>query len=118
MSEVIYEKRGKIAYITLNRPHAMNAIDEAMHQLLWETWQDFDADGSTTNSLTRPLPVTAARPIRRWRNCFETLQTIPIRAGSVKTRRSCKLYFDNAGAVSCCPFFCTFRNFSLELALR
>ncbi len=44
MNEVIYEKRGKIAYITLNRPHAMNAIDEAMHKLLWETWQDFDAD--------------------------------------------------------------------------
>jgi enoyl-CoA hydratase/carnithine racemase len=46
MAEVIYEKRGKIAYITLNRPHAMNAIDEAMHNLLWETWQDFDADDS------------------------------------------------------------------------
>ena len=46
MAEVIYEKRGKIAYITLNRPHAMNAIDEAMHKLLWETWQDFDADDS------------------------------------------------------------------------
>ncbi|WP_339805169.1 enoyl-CoA hydratase-related protein [uncultured Marinobacter sp.] len=44
MSEVIYEKRGKIAYITLNRPHAMNAIDEAMHEQLWATWQDFDAD--------------------------------------------------------------------------
>lgn len=44
MSEVIYEKRGKIAYITLNRPHAMNAIDEAMHEQLWDTWRDFDAD--------------------------------------------------------------------------
>jgi enoyl-CoA hydratase/carnithine racemase len=46
MAEVIYEKRGKIAYVTLNRPQAMNAIDEAMHKLLWETWQDFDADDS------------------------------------------------------------------------
>lgn len=46
MAEVIYEKLGRIAYITLNRPHAMNAIDEAMHKLLWETWQDFDADDS------------------------------------------------------------------------
>jgi enoyl-CoA hydratase len=44
MSEVIYEKRGKIAYITLTRPHAMNAIDEAMHDQLWDTWRDFDAD--------------------------------------------------------------------------
>ena len=41
MNEVIYEKRGKIAYVTLNRPEAMNAIDEAMHKQLWQTWQDF-----------------------------------------------------------------------------
>ena len=27
MAKVIYEKRGKIAYVTLNRPEAMNAID-------------------------------------------------------------------------------------------
>ncbi len=46
MNEVIYEKRGKIAYVTLNRPEAMNAIDEAMHKQLWQTWQDFDADDS------------------------------------------------------------------------
>jgi enoyl-CoA hydratase/carnithine racemase len=46
MAEVIYEKRGRIAYITLNRPHAMNAIDEPMHKLLWQTWQDFDADNA------------------------------------------------------------------------
>jgi enoyl-CoA hydratase/carnithine racemase len=46
MAKVIYEKRGKIAYITLNRPEAMNAIDLEMHELLWETWRDFDADDS------------------------------------------------------------------------
>ncbi|MCY1275703.1 Short-chain-enoyl-CoA hydratase [compost metagenome] len=46
MSVVIYEKRGKIAYITLNRPEHMNAINEEMHLKLWEVWQDFDADDS------------------------------------------------------------------------
>ena len=46
MSEVIYEKRGKIAYITLNRPEAMNAINIPMHEQLWTTWQDFDSDDS------------------------------------------------------------------------
>ncbi|BFM18009.1 enoyl-CoA hydratase/isomerase family protein [Maricurvus nonylphenolicus] len=44
MSVVLYEKRGRIAYITLNRPEAMNAINEEMHLKLWETWQEFDAD--------------------------------------------------------------------------
>jgi enoyl-CoA hydratase/carnithine racemase len=44
MSKVIYEKRGNIAYVTLNRPQAMNAIDLEMHELLWETWKDFRDD--------------------------------------------------------------------------
>ncbi|MCW9035948.1 MAG: enoyl-CoA hydratase/isomerase family protein [Rhodospirillales bacterium] len=44
MSKVIYEKRGKIAYVTLNDPENMNAIDLEMHEQLWETWRDFDQD--------------------------------------------------------------------------
>ncbi len=44
MSKVLYEKLGKIAYITLNDPENRNAIDLEMHELLWETWKDFDAD--------------------------------------------------------------------------
>ena len=44
MPKVIYEKRGKIAYVTLNRPEAMNAIDLETHELLWETWTDFRDD--------------------------------------------------------------------------
>jgi len=46
MPEVIYEKRGKIAYVTLNRPEAVNALNLQMHQQLWEVWEDFDADDS------------------------------------------------------------------------
>ncbi len=44
MPKVIYEKRNKIAYVTLNRPDAMNAIDLETHELLWETWRDFRDD--------------------------------------------------------------------------
>lgn len=44
MSKVLYEKRGKIAYVTLNRPEARNAVDPEMHQLLWQTWTDFRDD--------------------------------------------------------------------------
>ncbi|MEE8435617.1 MAG: enoyl-CoA hydratase/isomerase family protein, partial [bacterium] len=44
MSKVIYEKRGKIAYVTFNRPEAMNAIDLEMHEELWDTWRDFRDD--------------------------------------------------------------------------
>ena len=41
MAKVIYEKRSNIAYVTLNRPEAMNAIDLEMHELLWKTWKDY-----------------------------------------------------------------------------
>jgi enoyl-CoA hydratase/carnithine racemase len=45
MSEtVLYEKRSRIAYVTLNRPEVKNAIDPAMHEELCRVWRDFDAD--------------------------------------------------------------------------
>ncbi|HZO58526.1 MAG TPA: enoyl-CoA hydratase/isomerase family protein [Solirubrobacterales bacterium] len=44
MPKVIYEKRGRIAYVTLNRPEAKNAIDPETHDLLWQTWEDFRDD--------------------------------------------------------------------------
>ncbi|MDP7605078.1 MAG: enoyl-CoA hydratase-related protein [Alphaproteobacteria bacterium] len=44
MSTVLFEKRGKIATVTINRPEVMNCIDPDTHRLLWETWAEFDAD--------------------------------------------------------------------------
>jgi enoyl-CoA hydratase/carnithine racemase len=46
MSKVLYEKRDRIAYVTLNRPEAKNAIDPETHELLWRTWEDFRDDDS------------------------------------------------------------------------
>jgi enoyl-CoA hydratase/carnithine racemase len=46
MSKVLYEKRDRIAYVTINRPEAKNAIDPETHDLLWQTWEDFAADDS------------------------------------------------------------------------
>jgi enoyl-CoA hydratase/carnithine racemase len=42
--KVLYEKRDRVAYVTLNRPEAKNAIDPDTHQLLWKTWEDFRDD--------------------------------------------------------------------------
>jgi enoyl-CoA hydratase/carnithine racemase len=44
--KVLYEKRDRIAYVTLNRPDAKNAIDTETHELLWKTWEDFRDDDS------------------------------------------------------------------------
>ncbi|MCH8281733.1 MAG: enoyl-CoA hydratase/isomerase family protein [Chloroflexi bacterium] len=38
--EVIYEIKEGIAYITMNRPEKLNAIDPPMRQLLWDSFQD------------------------------------------------------------------------------
>lgn len=41
---IIYEKRGRVAYITINRPEARNAIDFATSQELSNAWKDFRED--------------------------------------------------------------------------
>ena len=43
---VDYDKRDGIAYITLNRPEAKNAINPETHKQLWEIWRDFRDDDS------------------------------------------------------------------------
>lgn len=45
MSVVVYEKKGGIAYLTLNRPEVHNALDAEVVVRLAEAWQDFAADG-------------------------------------------------------------------------
>jgi enoyl-CoA hydratase/carnithine racemase len=46
VAKVLYEKHDRIAYVTINRPEAKNAIDPETHRLLWETWEDFGSDDS------------------------------------------------------------------------
>lgn len=41
---VIYEKKGRIAYVTFNRPEVMNAMNTKMHVELREIWEDFRDD--------------------------------------------------------------------------
>ena len=39
-----YEKRGHLAYITLNRPEVMNALHPPCHLEMDQVWDDFAAD--------------------------------------------------------------------------
>lgn len=41
---ILYEKRERVAYITINRPEARNAIDAPTAQELSKAWQDFRDD--------------------------------------------------------------------------
>jgi len=44
MSAVIYEKKDRIAYITLNRPEALNAMNNQMRHEINNAWVDFRND--------------------------------------------------------------------------
>jgi enoyl-CoA hydratase/carnithine racemase len=41
---VLYEKRDRVAYVTINRPEAMNALSSAVNRGLNEAWMDFRDD--------------------------------------------------------------------------
>jgi enoyl-CoA hydratase/carnithine racemase len=44
MDKLLYEKRDRIAYLTINRPEARNAIDPDVHRAMIEAWADFAED--------------------------------------------------------------------------
>lgn len=41
---ITYEKKGRIAYVTLNRPEVLNAMDLRMHEELRDVWDDIERD--------------------------------------------------------------------------
>ncbi|MBI4912569.1 MAG: enoyl-CoA hydratase/isomerase family protein [Acidobacteria bacterium] len=44
MAKILFEKRDRIAYLTLNRPEALNALDDDLNGELWAAWKEFEAD--------------------------------------------------------------------------
>ena len=44
MAKVVYEKRGSVAHIRLNRPEVKNAIDVETNDLLRDAWREFGRD--------------------------------------------------------------------------
>ena len=60
MSNVIYDKRDRIAHVTLNRPEAMNALDDRMNAELWDVWRDFNEDPTVDVAILAFAETTAS----------------------------------------------------------
>lgn len=45
--EILVEAHGPVRLVTLNRPEALNATNEALHGELAKLWPDLDADAET-----------------------------------------------------------------------
>lgn len=74
---LIYEKKDRIAYITINRPEAMNAMDPETYRELSAAWTDVRDDpdvwvaiitgaGDKAFSAGADLKKTIGRPIEAW----------------------------------------------------
>jgi enoyl-CoA hydratase/carnithine racemase len=59
---ILYQKRGHVAYVTLNRPQVMNALHPPAHRELAAAWADGRLSG-------RRQPV-GGHPHRRRRACL------------------------------------------------
>lgn len=100
MSNVLYEKRDGVAYVTLNRPEAMNAIDEATNAELEKVWQDFAADDTVDVAiLTGSGQAFCAGAdlktfIPKWEgaNMLDVRKNIPHGLGGGLTRGQHRLY--------------------------
>ncbi len=57
MANVVYEKRNRIGYVTLNRPEALNALDDGLNDALWDVWADFNADDSVDIAIVTGAPT-------------------------------------------------------------
>ncbi|MFP5466994.1 MAG: enoyl-CoA hydratase-related protein, partial [Gammaproteobacteria bacterium] len=54
-STVLYEERGAVALVTLNRPEALNSFTRQMHRDLWAA-----LDQAEANPVIRALVITGA----------------------------------------------------------
>ena len=68
---ILYENRGRVALITLNRPESRNAINREVREGLTAAWQRFANDGEARVAILTGAGDKASvreRTSKKWRN--------------------------------------------------
>jgi len=94
MVKMRYEKRNRIAYITLNRPEALNALDDELNDELRAAWRDFAEDDSLDVAILTGVGKAFSSGadlktfIPKWEkaNMFDVRKNIPTGIGGGITR--------------------------------
>ncbi|GAB4275405.1 MAG: enoyl-CoA hydratase/isomerase family protein [Deferrisomatales bacterium] len=81
MSKVLYETRGRIAYLTLNRPEVLNAVDDALDEALWRAWAGFAADDGADVAIVRGAgrAFCAGADLKTWLPKWEHANLLDLR---------------------------------------
>ena len=69
LRKVRYEKKGHIAYVTLDNPEHENCLEETVDRDLWKVWHDFRDDPKLS---WRSSPAPGRSPSARARICGPT----------------------------------------------
>lgn len=81
MSKVLYTERERIAYITLNRPECLNAVDDELDAELWDAWAEFNtADTADIAIITgQGRAFCAGADLNSWLPKWEHANALDIR---------------------------------------
>ena len=81
MDKVLYEKDGPIAYITLNRPDVLNAVDNELDEAMWQAWADFNDDDAVDIAIVtgKGRAFCAGADLKTWLPKWERATMLDIR---------------------------------------
>lgn len=86
MSVVDYEKKDRIAYIAMNRPEALNALNDELNDELWRAWEDFNRDDSVDVAIItgRGRAFCAGADLKSWIPKWESANMLDVRKNAAR----------------------------------
>ena len=93
LKTLIYEKRGGIAYVTMNRPESMNAYNSVMCQELPQVWEDFRQDDDVRVAILTGAGEKSFSSGIDVKEMATTGEAFSVQQGEVRlTARQCKVW--------------------------